>query len=122
MLWFVNHGTHSVFLCDQASPIIAKLAVIGFLAAITGEFATGESVYSQMLSGGAGQMLLVVAAVTLASFAPAIRQVGVQLLVDNTQRHRRGNRFGHSPGNWVQDRSAYQICNLSGECMEQDTV
>ncbi|KXZ42377.1 hypothetical protein GPECTOR_154g68 [Gonium pectorale] len=34
---------------------------------------TGESVFAQMVSGGAAQALVVILAVTVASFAPAIR-------------------------------------------------
>lgn len=43
--------------------------------------AAGESLFSQLLAGGAGQALLVFAAVTLASFAPAIRKVRPLLAV-----------------------------------------
>lgn len=49
--------------------------MIGFLAAFTGELRAGESVFSQMVSGGLGQMLIVILAVTVASFAPAISGV-----------------------------------------------
>lgn len=52
-----------------------NFAVIGFVAAISAEIRTGESVFGQMVSGGFVSMLLVIAVVTAASFAPAIRQV-----------------------------------------------
>lgn len=45
------------------------------MAAISGELNNGESVFAQTVSGGAGAAGLVIGAVLLASFAPAIRQV-----------------------------------------------
>jgi tetrahydromethanopterin S-methyltransferase subunit C len=59
--------------CPSAA---AAAAVLGFMFAITREFGTGESVYAQLVSGGLASALLVIAGVTLASFAPALlRQV-----------------------------------------------
>ncbi len=50
--------------------------MLGFLAAIVNEFGTGQSVYSQLLSGGGGAATVVIGLVLLASFAPAVvRQV-----------------------------------------------
>jgi hypothetical protein len=50
-------------------------AVLGFMAALSGELTNGESVFNQVLAGGAGPALLVILAVSVASFAPAVRQV-----------------------------------------------
>ncbi|GIL55815.1 hypothetical protein Vafri_11170 [Volvox africanus] len=55
--------------------INGRAAMIGFFLAISNELRTGESVFAQMVSGGAGQALIVILAVTIASFAPAIRGV-----------------------------------------------
>lgn len=55
--------------------INGRAAMLGFVFALVGELATGESVFAQLLSGGAGLALLVILAVSLASFAPAVRQV-----------------------------------------------
>ncbi|GIL76694.1 hypothetical protein Vretimale_8762 [Volvox reticuliferus] len=55
--------------------INGRAAMIGFLVAISNELRTGESVFAQMVSGGAGQALIVILAVTIASFAPAIRGI-----------------------------------------------
>jgi hypothetical protein len=51
-------------------------AVLGFVAAVAAE-THGDSLFSQLLAGGFSSALVVIAAVTLASFAPAVRQVGV---------------------------------------------
>ncbi|GLC36321.1 hypothetical protein PLESTB_000774200 [Pleodorina starrii] len=53
--------------------INGRAAMIGFFLAISSELKTGESVFAQMVSGGAAQALIVILAVTVASFAPAIR-------------------------------------------------
>ncbi|GLI65395.1 hypothetical protein VaNZ11_008951 [Volvox africanus] len=55
--------------------INGRAAMIGFFLAISNELRTGESVFAQMVSGGAGQALIVILAVTIASFAPAIRGI-----------------------------------------------
>lgn len=49
--------------------------MIGFVAALTAELGRGESVFGQLVSGGGGKAALVILAVTLASFAPAVRQL-----------------------------------------------
>jgi hypothetical protein len=45
------------------------------MAALSGEITRGESLFNQVLAGGLGPALLVIAAVSAASFAPAVRQV-----------------------------------------------
>jgi len=49
--------------------------LLGFIIAISGELSNGLSVYSQMVSGGFIQAVVISLAVSLASFAPAVRQV-----------------------------------------------
>ena len=51
------------------------LAVLGFMAAIVAEFSTGQSLFSQVVTGGGVKALFVIGVVIAASFAPAIRQV-----------------------------------------------
>ncbi len=48
-------------------------AVIGFVCAFSSELGNGESIFAQCVSGGAGKALLVILAVSVASFAPAVR-------------------------------------------------
>lgn len=55
--------------------INGRAAMIGFVCAFGAELRAGESVFSQMVSGGFVQMLVVILAITVASFAPAVRQV-----------------------------------------------
>eukprot|EP00877_Chromochloris_zofingiensis_P009433 jgi/Chrzof1/4743/Cz14g24190.t1_ELIP3[v5.2] len=67
-----------------------RAAMIGFMAAISGELNNGESVFAQTVSGGAGAAGLVIGAVLLASFAPAIRQVSWERMFGKDK----------SPANW----------------------
>ncbi|PNH10837.1 Desiccation stress protein DSP-22, chloroplastic [Tetrabaena socialis] len=53
--------------------INGRAAMLGFLFAISNELKTGESIFSQMITGGGAQALVVILAVTIASFAPALR-------------------------------------------------
>lgn len=50
-------------------------AVLGFVAAVAAE-THGDSLFSQLLAGGFQSAVVVIGLVTLASFAPAVRQVG----------------------------------------------
>lgn len=49
--------------------------MLGFIFAIGGEIGNGQSVFSQIVSGGGGEALFVILVVTLASFAPALRKI-----------------------------------------------
>lgn len=51
------------------------LAVLGFLAAMVKE-THGDSLFSQLMAGGSVPALAVILFVTVASFAPAVMQVG----------------------------------------------
>ncbi|KAF8057135.1 RH3A [Scenedesmus sp. PABB004] len=51
-----------------------RAAMLGFVAAVSAEV-HGDSLFSQLLAGGGVSALAVIAAVTLASFAPAVRSV-----------------------------------------------
>ncbi|KAG2426722.1 hypothetical protein HYH02_014762 [Chlamydomonas schloesseri] len=53
--------------------INGRAAMIGIVVALANEARTGESIFAQSVSGGAAQALAVIALVTLASFAPAVR-------------------------------------------------
>ena len=83
--------------------INGRAAMIGFVCAFSAELRAGESVFSQMVSGGFVQMLMVILAVSVASFAPAVRQVG-----------RGGGRGGEAlqqPG-MVQRHACMCVCGL----------
>ncbi|KAF6257888.1 early light-inducible protein [Scenedesmus sp. NREL 46B-D3] len=54
--------------------INGRAAMLGFVAAVMAE-TRGDSLFSQLLAGGFQSALVVIALVTLASFAPAVRQV-----------------------------------------------
>lgn len=64
--------TH-VLRCALPRPSPPLQKVIGFVAALASELGNGESVFAQLISGGAAKALLVILAVTLASFAPVVR-------------------------------------------------
>lgn len=69
--------------CTAATPLSAtnplpsrsNPAVLGFVYAISGEVGNGQSVFSQIVSGGGSQAFTIILAVVLASFAPAVRGV-----------------------------------------------
>ncbi|KAL6747086.1 hypothetical protein V8C86DRAFT_1800051 [Haematococcus lacustris] len=52
-----------------------RAAMLGFMFAISNELSSGESVYAQLIGGGAARMLVLIALVVAASFAPALRGV-----------------------------------------------
>jgi hypothetical protein len=52
--------------------------MLGFMAALSSELNNGESLFAQIISGGVSKALIVFVIVTVASFAPAIRQVGAR--------------------------------------------
>jgi hypothetical protein len=54
--------------------LLAAAAVLGFVAALVAE-THGDSLFAQLVAGGFESALAVIALVTLASFAPAVRQV-----------------------------------------------
>jgi hypothetical protein len=60
-----------------ATSFAPAFAVLGFVAAVAAE-THGDSLFSQLLAGGFNSALVVIALVTLASFAPAVRQVGAK--------------------------------------------
>jgi len=51
--------------------------MLGFVIGISQEFSSGQSIFSQVCGGGGWRLLAVILAVTAASFAPALRGVPV---------------------------------------------
>ncbi|KAJ9529878.1 hypothetical protein QJQ45_022311 [Haematococcus lacustris] len=78
----------SVMAFEGLAPEIVngRAAMLGFMFAISNELSSGESVYAQLIGGGAARMLVLIALVVAASFAPALRGVR-QALPVHPQQH-----------------------------------
>eukprot|EP00775_Hariotina_reticulata_P005077 gene5077-5318_t len=70
-----HQSFEAVMAFDGLAPevINGRAAMLGFMAALSGE-THGDSLFSQLMSGGYVPALAVIALVTLSSFAPALRQ------------------------------------------------